>query len=205
MKHGSLLLCLVLAVGCATASSKAPSGPVSGTVTGSTFTAKGAVATRPAIDTCKHDFGTGPVLLLQIRLSESFDTVYLRDHPCDAKANSKDFAVYIWKLVDSGEITPGTYPRRDDSSGGMTVFQAKSDAACKQVLPNLQAESGAVTIETSDTMHVIGVLDVTFPGGGRLAGRFEAPVTPSRGSVCQSLGIPGGTDGPGCPTGRCIP
>ena len=205
MKIGPLLSCLALVVGCATTGSKAPTGPVSGTVGGSTFTAKGAVATRPAIDTCKHDFGTAPVLLLQIWISESFDTAHLQEHPCDVKASSRDFAIYIWKLVDSGEITPGTYPRRDDSSGGMTVFQAKSDAACKQELPNLQAESGAVTIETSDTMHVIGMLDVTFPGGGRLAGRFEAPVTPSRGSVCQSLGIPGGTDGPGCPTGRCVP
>jgi hypothetical protein len=178
---------------------------VSGTVAGSAFTAKGVIATRPAIDTCKHDFGTGPVLLLQVWLSESFDTAYMRDHPCDGKASSRGFAVYVWKFVASGEITPGTYARRDDSSGGMSVFQAKSDATCRQETPNLQAESGTVTIEASDATHVVGSLDVSFPGGGRLAGRFDAPAIPSPTSVCQSLGMPGGTDGPGCPSGTCVP
>ena len=61
MKIGPLLPFLAFALGCATASIKAPSAPVSGTVAGSTFTAKGVIATRPAIDTCQHEFATGPV------------------------------------------------------------------------------------------------------------------------------------------------
>jgi len=205
MKHASLLLCGMLAVGCGGSDPQPTSGPVSGTPSGATFTAKGAVATRGPIDTCTHNAVTGPVLLLEIWFSGSFDAAYLQSHPCDLKASSRGFGVAIWKYVASGEITPGSYPRQDDASGGQVVYEAKSDATCQSVLPNLLSTAGNVTIETNDATHVVGSLDVSFPGGGRLAGRFDAPVVPPILSACQALGMSGGTNGPGCSAPVCVP
>jgi hypothetical protein len=205
MKHATLLLCLMLAVGCGGSDPQQTSGPVSGTVSGASFTATGAVATRVPIDTCTHNGVTVPVLLLEIWLSNSFDTAYMQGHPCDFKAGSRDLLVTIWRYVASGEITPGTYQRQDDSSGGQAVVQTKFDTSCHQQFPNVLSDSGSVTIEANDGTHVVGTLNVSFPGGGRLSGKFDAPVASPLLSACQSLGMSGGTNGPGCSAPVCVP
>jgi hypothetical protein len=129
----------------------------------------------------------------------------MQGNACSEKASSRSAALYIWSFAAAGEIAPGTYPKRDDSSGGQVGFWTKSNATCQQIGDNVLSTSGSVTIETNDAAHIVGSLEVTFPGGDRLSGRFDGLVVSSLLNACELVGWTGGTPGPGCPTTVCIP
>lgn len=194
MRFGPLLLCLALVLGCGSSSHKGQE----------VFTPGGIVAFRPAIDTCTNDGTTGPLLALIVHMSE-LDTAVLQGNACSLKASSRDAAIFIWKAVASGDIAPGTYPHRNVASDGQVVIWREYDSACNQVGSNVLSSSGNVIIETNDATHVVGSLDVTFPGGDWLRLDFDAPVVTSPSSVCESFDMTGGTPGPGCSAVPCIP
>lgn len=201
MSFRSMLLFVAIVLGCG-GSDSGPTGPVSGTTGGAAFTTTGAVAYRPAIDTCTNPDSNGPVLAVFVQLSADFDTAFLQaNNLCSTKAASREVYLGVWKFTASGDIAPGTYW----SSDARAVFWWEMDSACQKVGSNVLATYGYVTIETNDADHIVGSLKVTFPGGDHLAGRFDAPVVASLYSVCEWFGFPGGTPGPGCPTLTCVP
>jgi hypothetical protein len=205
MRLGLPILGSALILACGSSSDKAQPDSVSGVLDGTAFVAKGSLGFRPAVETCTHAGTTGPVLVRAVHLDGSLDSAFLQSHACSGKASSKVAELFIWTFAASGDIAPGTYPKRDDSSGGQVVIWAKGDAACQTIGDNVISTSGSVVIETNDATHIVGSLDVTFPGGDRLSGRFDAPVVPSPINGCELFGWPGGTPGPGCPNYTCIP
>lgn len=173
---------------------------VTGTVEGAAFTAKGAVAVLYPLDTCS----TGPMLGLTIGFDADSDFAYLQENRCALRASSREFAIAIWEFVSSGQIEPGTYPTRDDAGGGQVVYQVRFDDSCAHQVPNLLSSSGEVILDSVDSTHVVGSLDVKFPAGGNLRGRFDAAVIPPNRGACNSLGMSGGSDLSVCAQYVCL-
>jgi hypothetical protein len=188
----------LLLIGC---SSDDEPAVVTGTVDGAAFTAKSAIAVAYPVDTCSD----GPLLLLSIGFGESFDTTDVEQHNCELKAGSRGFNIDIWKYVSSGQIGPGTYATRDDASGGQVIFQSRFDDTCAQQFPNLLSSAGTVILDTVDSTHVVGSLDVKFPTGGSLRGRFDAPVLQPDYGACKAFGKSGGSDLSVCAQTVCVP
>lgn len=209
MRTVQVLLVSLCAFGCSSSGSS-QTGPVSGTVPGRTvgtlesFTAKGAMAIHPSIDTCIQSSGPTPVLLMVVVLDQALDTAHLQNS-CAATASSTGVQVFVWTYASSGTISPGTYPTRNDATGGQVVIRTHRDATCNIIAnDNVASTSGNVVIETNDSTHVVGEVNVSFPGGGSLAGRFDAPVVAAAESVCQVMGMSGGSPGPGCHLSDCV-
>ena len=201
MRLGSLVLCVVCLLGCGGGGGN-DGGAVSGTLGSTSYVASGAIAFRPAIDTCVAPEATETVLALFVTFSSSFDTTFLQGNTCSQKASSRNVGLAIWRLANSGDIAPGTYPSGSTSGG---AYWWDLDASCQRTGENQLLSDGTVTIETSDSTHVVGRLNVSSAGGDRLAGRFDAPVVESPYSVCQLFGFTGGTPGPGCSAPVCVP
>jgi hypothetical protein len=203
MRLGLPVVGLALLLGCGSSGDKASPATLSGTVDGTAFTAKGAVAVRPAIDTCVAPTATVPVLARVIHFDGSLGTTAM--DLCTSKAASRGLSVFIWSFVASGEIAPGTYPHRDDATGGQTAFWWKLDSSCQQLGDNALSTSGSVTLEAIDATHMAGTLDITFAGGDRVSGRFDAPVVAAHLNVCEMFGWSGGAPVTACPPLVCIP
>jgi len=178
--------------------------PVTGVLDRKAFVAKGSVAFRPAIETCTHLGTTSPVLMRVVHLDASFESEYLQSNICDSKASTRVVEVFIWSFEALGDIAPGTYPQQDNASGGQVVLWVKSDASCKTLGEQVLSLSGSVVIETNDATHMVGSLDVTFPGGDWLSGRFDAPVAASPINASGVFCVAGFAPGPRCGSSGCV-
>lgn len=196
MKSAPQLLSLALLLGCGSRDVK--------WFDSTDFPGKGKVANHYPVDTCTHGSVTGPVLGLGIFFDSYLDVGYSGNYMCDYGRSAKGINAFIWTYASSGDIATGTYVQHDDPTGGAYVVRWQIDPSCRAVGEPERAGSSTVTIQTNDGAHVVGTLDASF-GAERISFGFDAPVVAPAFSVCQTLKLEGGTDGPGCPTGQCLP
>jgi hypothetical protein len=178
---------------------------VSGLLPGGTpFMARSVVALLAPPETCDHSGVTGPTTLVQIIVDGGLDQSYAGSFACDFKAQSSGFTFQVWLYASAGAFPPGTYATHDDTSGGQAAYSYAVDASCA-LLSSPEVVTSTITIESSTTSHLTGWLEASLLGGGRLSGRFSAPVLGSPWGTCGALGFIGGASAPGCTTSVCLP
>jgi hypothetical protein len=167
---------------------------VSGEVAGVSLDAAESVAVLERTTHPRQDGGTDHLVSLFVGLTDQAGF-------CDRLTRNvlaPEGRILAFRLLRTGDeadvaLSPGDYalmkvdPQeaasmealRNASKAGVVVggVLTASDAQCEDRLTAAQsvASSGQVSIEVLDETHVAGEFDLTFPGGERLTGRFDAP------------------------------
>jgi hypothetical protein len=205
----------LLVAGCGDDDTPAASAPpgISGTLFGQPFTPADSSALVLSSSTCSFSgiSANATGLLIGFGSFQGLCSFVTQNATCGNKANATIATLLVVRAnvlpgATAAPVQPGTYTisaatPTPDAQGNVTVPAAlvvKNDAACNNPSGTPEATSGTIRIDSIGA-RITGSADLTFEGGGRLAGAFDVPVCGFQTDVCTVL-----ADGR-CTTSACVP